>query len=51
MPTFANWVKGALGSRDVVIKILGSICEAFAYSSSMCVLGTEFDVHEKAAMH
>ena len=41
MPTFTNCVSGALGSRDVVIRILGSLSDAFAYSSSICVLGTK----------
>ena len=41
IPTFTNCVSGALGLQDVVIKILGSLSYAFAYSSSICVLGTE----------
>lgn len=35
-----NCVSRLLGSREVVMRILGSLSPALAYSSSMCVLGT-----------
>lgn len=38
--TLTNWVRGALGLRDVVKRILGSRSVAPAYSSSMMLLGT-----------
>lgn len=41
MSTLTNCVRGALGFLDVVSKILGSFSVAFAYSSSICDLGTK----------
>lgn len=46
--TFTNCVKGALGLRDVVRKILGFLSAAFAYSSSMVDLGTRLSNKEKS---
>ena len=37
--TLANWPRRELGSRDVVIRILGSAMPARAYSSSMWLVG------------